>query len=123
MLSLALVPLTTAPLGYLVRPSMTTRMFWPSWVGPQWSVYCLDPGSLTPVSPMPSFLSPPLASAWFCLTPMSSFLMPLFASALFCSSPRVSALRSLFSWTSLPSVFLALAWWKSSYRLLCLLLF
>ena len=45
MLSSALVPLTTATSGYLVRPSMTTRMWCPSWVGPQWSAYSLYHGS------------------------------------------------------------------------------
>ena len=45
MLSSALVPLTTATSGYLVRPSMMTRMWLPSWVGPKWFMYSLDHGS------------------------------------------------------------------------------
>ena len=45
VLLLAPVPLMIAASGYLVWPLMTTRWCWPSWVGPQWSVYSLDHGS------------------------------------------------------------------------------
>ena len=39
------VPLSTDTSECLVRPLMTARMWWPSWVGPPWSEYLLDPSS------------------------------------------------------------------------------
>ena len=45
MLSSALVPRTTTASGYLVSPSMTTRMWSPNCVGPQWSQYTRNHGS------------------------------------------------------------------------------